>query len=97
MITFDKAMALSDRSRREGRYPVRRHEPSRLSSARGHEKETRPVILVGGGWESTVVENYLAIGVAALQRGYHVLLHDGPGQGRLLSTRDYRCATTGRT
>ena len=42
------------------------------------------MILVGGGWDSTIVENYLGIGVAALQRGYHVLLHDGPGQGELL-------------
>jgi alpha-beta hydrolase superfamily lysophospholipase len=42
------------------------------------------VALVGGGWDSTMVENHLGMGVAALQRGYHVLLHDGPGQGRLL-------------
>lgn len=46
--------------------------------------ERRPTVLVGGGWDSTLVENHLGIGVAALRRGYHVLLHDGPGQGRLL-------------
>ena len=50
----------------------------------GHEDERRPCILVGGGWDSTMVENFLGIGVAALRRGYHVLLHDGPGQGKLL-------------
>ena len=44
----------------------------------------RPTMLVGGGWDSTMVENHLGIGVAALARGYHVLLHDGPGQGQLL-------------
>ena len=46
--------------------------------------EVRPTILVGGGWDSTMVENHLGMGVAALRRGYHVLLHDGPGQGKLL-------------
>jgi alpha-beta hydrolase superfamily lysophospholipase len=58
--------------------------PAYFLRAPGHEHEVRPVILVGGGWDSTVVENHLGIGVAALRRGYHVLLHDGPGQGRLL-------------
>ena len=43
-----------------------------------------PTILVGGGWDSTMVENHLGMGVAALERDYHVLLHDGPGQGKLL-------------
>ena len=33
---------------------------------------------------STYVENYVGIGIAALRRGYHVLLYDGPGQGRPL-------------
>jgi alpha-beta hydrolase superfamily lysophospholipase len=42
------------------------------------------VVIVGGGWDSTYDLNHLAIGVAALRRGYHVLIHDGPGQGRLL-------------
>ena len=31
-----------------------------------------------------MVENFLGIGVAAVRRGYHVLIHDGPGQGTLL-------------
>ena len=55
-----------------------------MKGAAGHENEIRPVVLVGGGWDSTVVENLLGIGIAALRRGYHILLHDGPGQGRLL-------------
>ena len=46
--------------------------------------EVRPTVLVGGGWDSTMTENHLGMGVAALRRGYHVLLHDGPGQGKLL-------------
>ena len=38
-------------------------------------------MIVGGGWDSTVVENHFGIGLAALARGYHVVLHDGPGEG----------------
>jgi alpha-beta hydrolase superfamily lysophospholipase len=58
--------------------------PAYFLRAPGHANERRPVVVVGGGWDSTVVENYLGIGVAALRRGYHVLIHDGPGQGRPL-------------
>jgi pimeloyl-ACP methyl ester carboxylesterase len=57
--------------------------PAYLLRAPGREEEVRPVVLAGGGWDSTVVDNYVGLGVAALRRGYHVLLHDGPGQGRL--------------
>jgi alpha-beta hydrolase superfamily lysophospholipase len=58
--------------------------PAWFVRAPGHEQDRRPAILVGGGWDSTMIENHLGIGIAALQRGYHVLLHDGPGQGALL-------------
>ena len=58
--------------------------PAYLIHAPGYEYDVRPTILVGGGWDSTMIENYFGIGAAALARGYHVLLHDGPGQGRLL-------------
>jgi pimeloyl-ACP methyl ester carboxylesterase len=58
--------------------------PSFFLRAPRYAHDVRPVILVGGGWDSTVVENFLGIGMAALRRGYHVLLHDGPGQGKLL-------------
>jgi pimeloyl-ACP methyl ester carboxylesterase len=58
--------------------------PAWFLRAPGHEDERRPTILVGGGWDSTMIENFLGMGAAALPRGYHVLLHDGPGQGKLL-------------
>jgi len=85
MATFDKAMAT-------GKHPGEkihvRYEgttlPAYFLRAEGYEDAVRPTILVGGGWDSTVVENYFGVGAAALRRGYHVLLHDGPGQGRLL-------------
>ena len=58
--------------------------PGWFLRATGHEDERRPVVLVGGGWDSTMTENHFGFGMAALARGYHVLLHDGPGQGGLL-------------
>ncbi len=85
METFEKFALLGDApaERVEVRYEGTKL-PAYLFRAHGGGRETRPLILVGGGWDSTLVENYLGIGVAALRRGYHVLLHDGPGQGRLL-------------
>jgi alpha-beta hydrolase superfamily lysophospholipase len=89
---FRRQMAAFDRVMELGSPPGERidvpYEGTRLPAyfvrAPGHERAVRPVLLVGGGWDSTLVENYLGIGVAALRRGYHVLLHDGPGQGGLL-------------
>jgi hypothetical protein len=83
--TFDKYVALLDVPAEKIDVPYERTKvPAYFIRANGHEHDVRPVILVGGGWDSSVVENHLGIGIAALQRGYHVLLHDGPGQGRLL-------------
>ena len=85
MATFDKAMTLADPPAEKLAVPYEGTTlPAYFLRAPGYEHDVRPVILVGGGWDSTVVENYLGIAVASLRRGYHVLLHDGPGQGRLL-------------
>ena len=83
--TFEKALALDRPLGEKVDVP---YEGTRLPAwflrAPGFEDSVRPTILVGGGWDSTATENHLGMGVAALRRGYHVLLHDGPGQGRLL-------------
>jgi alpha-beta hydrolase superfamily lysophospholipase len=85
METFEKVVALGAPNDRQIDVPYEGTRlPAYFFAAPGYEREVRPVILVGGGWDSTVVENFLGIGVAALRRGYHVLVHDGPGQGRLL-------------
>jgi alpha-beta hydrolase superfamily lysophospholipase len=85
MATFDKFVALRDVPGETIDVPYEGTKlPAYFIRADGHEHDVRPVILVGGGWDSTVVENHIGLGVAALRRGYHVLLHDGPGQGRLL-------------
>lgn len=43
-----------------------------------------PTILMIGGYDGTKEESYFAGGLAALRRGYAVLLIDGPGQGGAL-------------
>lgn len=44
----------------------------------------RPTIVCTNGYDSTIYEMYFGHAVAALRRGYNVLLFDGPGQGRVL-------------
>ena len=43
--------------------------PAWFVRAPGHEDERRPVVLVGGGWDSSMTENHFGIGIAALARG----------------------------
>src|SRR5437763_11533713 len=35
--------------------------PAWFLRAPGHEQEVRPTVLVGGGWDSTLVENYFGV------------------------------------
>jgi alpha-beta hydrolase superfamily lysophospholipase len=46
--------------------------------------DSRPLLVVVGGYDSTLEELYLGIGDAAHQRGYAVLTYEGPGQGAVL-------------
>lgn len=47
----------------------------------------RPLIISVGGYDSTAEESFFWNGAAALARGYHALIFDGPGQGQLLFER----------
>lgn len=42
------------------------------------------VLVIHGGFDSTPEELYFTIGAAASERGFHVLIWEGPGQGQLL-------------
>ncbi|GLZ49794.1 alpha/beta hydrolase [Actinomycetospora sp. NBRC 106375] len=44
-----------------------------------------PTVAMVGGYDGTKEESFVAGGVAALRRGYAVLLVDGPGQGAALT------------
>lgn len=82
---FDAGMALRP-------VPVRRFDipldgaamPAYLIPAEGMEDEVRPVLILVNGYDATVTDVYFASAVAALRRGYHCLLFDGPGQGGML-------------
>jgi pimeloyl-ACP methyl ester carboxylesterase len=46
--------------------------------------EKKPLIVLVGGFDSILEEMYPVIGKAALDRGYSVLIYEGPGQGEPL-------------
>jgi len=47
----------------------------------------RPLLILVGGYDSTMEESYFFNVQAALDRGYHCLCFDGPGQGEMLVKR----------
>jgi hypothetical protein len=59
--------------------------PGVFIRARGAEDgELRPTVLYTDRYSGTVAEMFVSHAPAAVDRGYHVLLYDGPGQGRCL-------------
>lgn len=46
--------------------------------------QTKPLIVACGGFDSTMEELYFVIVAGALERGYSVLVYEGPGQGSVL-------------
>jgi len=46
--------------------------------------ETKPLIVVCGGFDSTLEELYFVVVAAGLERGYSVLAYEGPGQGSII-------------
>ena len=54
----------------------------------GADAAPRPTVILTNGYDGTVEELYFANGAAALERGYHVLAFDGPGQGSVILDQD---------
>ncbi len=50
----------------------------------------RPLLVCTNGYDSTLHEMYFAFAVAARKRGWHCLVFDGPGQGRVLFEQGLR-------
>lgn len=47
----------------------------------------RPTMILTNGYDGTAEELYFSNGIAALERGYNVLIFDGPGQGEMIIDR----------
>ncbi|KAL2203469.1 2,6-dihydropseudooxynicotine hydrolase [Sarocladium strictum] len=54
-------------------------------AAEASESSPRPTLLIGGGFESVMEETYHVFGVAALERGYKIVLYEGPGHRRVVN------------
>jgi alpha-beta hydrolase superfamily lysophospholipase len=49
--------------------------------------EKKPLVMIVGGYDSTMEELYFLLGKPALDRGYSVLTYEGPGQGDALRSQ----------
>ncbi|RHX90096.1 dipeptidyl aminopeptidase [Leptospira stimsonii] len=50
--------------------------------------EKKPLIVLVGGFDSTLEELYFVLVKSAYDRGYSVLTYEGPGQGSVIRTQD---------
>ncbi len=64
--------------------PYGAHHLNALYFAGDKGAADRPLIVAHGGFDSTMEEMYFVVGAAALERGYAVLLFEGPGQGSII-------------
>jgi dienelactone hydrolase len=95
---FRAAMALDERCHVEAVEIPYQHDrlPAYLVSPRG-STQPRPTAIVLGGIDAFSEEMYFKLGEALIDRGYTVLLPDGPGQGetrrrRIPARADYEVA-----
>jgi cephalosporin-C deacetylase-like acetyl esterase len=84
VITFDKAMSLTSSNFRRIHIPFEENFMPGYFYKADDTEEPRPVIIVSSGYDGTHQEGYYSFVPLALERGYHVLTYDGPGQGSML-------------
>lgn len=95
IAAFDKQMAAFRQAMELSAVPVHPigipfeggEMPAYIVPATGRESEERPLVILNNGYDATITDSYFASGVAALERGYHILIFDGPGQGEMLYKR----------
>jgi alpha-beta hydrolase superfamily lysophospholipase len=81
-VDFAKAAALFEPAFEFLRIPYEGRElPGYLARVDGRR---RPLLILCGGYDSTMEESYFFNVQAALDRGFHCLAFDGPGQGQVL-------------
>ncbi|KAI4862548.1 alpha/beta-hydrolase [Hypoxylon rubiginosum] len=84
---FDKANALLPIPGRRATVPTKHGFEVPLLIYRAAEASAsspRPTLILGGGFDSNMEELYHVYGCAALERGYNVVMYDGPGQHTLV-------------
>ena len=82
---FDQAMALSKKPVTTIRIPFEKGSlPAYFIPAVDYPDSVRPLLILTNGYDGTITDMYFASAVAAINRGYHCLLFDGPGQGEAL-------------
>ncbi len=82
---FDQAMALSKKAIEPWRIPFEKTTlPAYFLPAIDFPESVRPLLILTNGYDASITDMYFASAVAAIHRGYHCLLFDGPGQGELL-------------
>lgn len=82
---FERALALDEPAAIRLDIPYEgTRMPAWLIPARAAGQAPRPLIVFNNGYDATVTDSYFACAVAAVRRGYHSLVFDGPGQGVML-------------
>ena len=64
--------------------PYGAHHLNALYFPGPHGSEKLPLIVICGGFDSTLEELYFVLVAAGLERGYSVLAYEGPGQGSII-------------
>ncbi|HET8971274.1 MAG TPA: alpha/beta fold hydrolase, partial [Candidatus Nanopelagicales bacterium] len=81
-----KVASLSDTPFEVVEIPFGQHSlPGYFVPADGMAGQRRPTVVYTNGYDSSAEEMYANHAAAATSRGYHILLVDGPGQGRPLA------------
>ncbi|MFG1464180.1 alpha/beta fold hydrolase [Xanthobacter sp. DSM 24535] len=81
---FARACALMEHPVQSVRIPFEETSLHGLFLRPSADDTPRPTLIVTGGYDGTAEECFFYSGAAALERGYNVLLYDGPGQGEAL-------------
>jgi len=82
--SFRQAAALMGSPVEEVRIPYEQTSLRGYFLRAGSGDVPRSTLILNGGYDSTAEECYFWNAVAALRRGYHCLIFDGPGQGSAL-------------
>ena len=56
-------------------------------AAQASASNPRPTLIIGGGFESIMEETFHVFGLAALERGYNIVIYEGPGHRGLLQNQ----------